>query len=139
MHWRMFRDIAGHEELTDRIIGCGIRVHESFGPGLLESIYKSCLVIELKEAGLVLDTTRRIPLVYRGHDIGAHFCPDIIIENTVIIELKAVDAIAPVHRAQLITYLKLTGLPVGLLMNFNVELLRSGVRRVVRPDLYKKS
>ena len=139
MHWGMFHDTAGHEELTDRIIGCGIRVHESFGPGLLESIYKSCLLIELREAGLLLDTTRRIPLVYRGHDIGAHFCPDIIIEDTVIVELKAVETIAPVHKTQLITYLKLTGLPVGLLMNFNVDVLKNGTRRVVRPDLYRRA
>jgi GxxExxY protein len=93
----------------------------------------------VERGGLQVDTTRRIPLVYRGHDIGAHFCPDLIVEDTVIVELKAVESIAPVHKTQLITYLKLTGLPVGLLMNFNVDVLRNGIRRVVRPDLYKKT
>ena len=132
----MFHDIAGHEQLTQDIIACGIRVHEAFGPGLFESIYKQCLVIDLRASGFEVDTTRRIPLTYRGHDIDAHFCPDIIVDNTVIVELKAVDALARVHKTQVITYLKLTNLPVGLLMNFNVDRLTDGVRRVVRPDLY---
>ncbi len=135
----MFHDIARHEELTEGIIGCGIRVHETFGPGLFESIYKRCFMIELTAADFQIDTTRRIPLSYRGHDIGAEFCPDIIVEETVIVELKAVEALARVHKTQLITYLKLTGLPVGLLMNFNVYKLRDGIRRVVRPDLYVKT
>ena len=87
----MFHDTAGHEELTDRIIGCGIRVHESFGPGLLESVYKPCLVIQLKEAGFQVDTTRRIPLVYRGHDIGVISVRSDH-QDTVIVELKAVEA-----------------------------------------------
>jgi GxxExxY protein len=134
----MYRDIAGHDALTSGIIGCGIRVHEALGPGLLESVYRHCVVIELEQAGYRTDTTRRIPLIYRGHDIGVQFCPDVIVEDTVIVELKAVEALARIHKSQLVTYLKLTGLPVGLLMNFNVELLRDGVRRVVRPDLYVK-
>jgi GxxExxY protein len=135
----MFHDMAGHEQLTQDIIGCGIRVHEAFGPGLFESIYRQCLVIDLKASGLAVDTARRIPLTYRGHDLEAHFCPDIIVENTVIVELKAVDALARIHRTQVITYLKLTNLPVGLLMNLNVERLTDGVRRVVHPDLYVKT
>jgi GxxExxY protein len=136
IQYDMFHDIAGYEDLTDAIIGCGMRVHDAFGPGLLESVYKPCLLIELQTAGYRVDTTRRIPLVYRGHDIGATFCPDIIVEDVVVVELKAVEALAPVHKTQVITYLKLTGLPVGLLMNFNVDVMKSGVRRVVRPDLY---
>ncbi len=88
----MFHDTGGHEQLTADIIGCGIRVHEAFGPGLFESVYKPCLVIELRAAGLEVDTTRRIPLTYRGHTIDAHFCPDIVVQNSVIIELKAVEA-----------------------------------------------
>jgi GxxExxY protein len=134
----MFHDIAGHETLTNGIIGCAIRVHETFGPGLLESVYKQCFIIELEEAGYRVDTTRRIPLIYRGRDIGGQFCPDIIVEDIVIAELKVVEALARVHKSQLVTYLKLTGLPVGLLINFHVELLKDGVRRVVRPDLYIK-
>lgn len=134
----MFHDVAGHEQLTQDIIACAIRVHEAFGPGLFESIYKQCLVIDLRASGFEVDTTRRIPLTYRGHDIDAHFCPDIIVDNTVIVELKAVNALARVHKTQVITYLKLTNLPVGLLMNFNVDRVTDGVRRVVRPDLYVK-
>jgi GxxExxY protein len=89
--------------------------------------------------GVGLHTTRRIPLTYRGHEIDAHFCPDIIVENTVIVELKAVEALARIHKTQVITYLKLTNLPVGLLINFNVDRLTDGVRRVVRPDLYVRT
>jgi GxxExxY protein len=132
----MFHDVAGHEQLTEGIIGCAIRVHEAFGPGLFESIYKECLVIELIASGFAVETTRRIPLSYRGKDLQARFCPDIIVADTVIVELKAIDALARVHKTQVITYLKLTNLPVGLLINFNVDVLTSGVRRIVRPDLY---
>ena len=135
----MFHDTAGNEQLTQDIIGCAIRVHEALGPGLFESIYKPCLVIELRASGFEVDTTRRIPVTYRGHDIGAAYCPDIIVNNTVVVELKAVEALLRVHRTQVITYLKLTQLPVGLLVNFNVDKLTDGVRRVVRPDLYVRA
>ena len=135
----MFHDAAGHEQLTEDIIGCAIRVHEALGPGLFESIYKPCMVIELRASGFEVDTTRRIPVTYRGHDIGAAYCPDIIVNNTVVIELKAVEVLARVHKTQVITYLKLTRLPVGLLVNFNVDKLTDGVRRVVRPDLYVRA
>src|SRR4030095_12736011 len=134
----MFHDTAGQDQLTEKIIGCAIRVHEAFGPGLFESIYKPCLVIELKASALEFDTMRRIPLTYRGHNIDAHFCPDIVADTAVIIERKALEALTHIHKAQLMTYLKLTGLPVGLLINFNVERLVDGVRRIVRPDLYVK-
>lgn len=132
----MFHDIAGHEDLTEAIIGCGMRVHEALGPGLLEAVYRSCMLIELKASGHQIETTRRVPIIYRGEDVGATYCPDLIVNETVVVELKAVDRLAPVHRAQVITYLKLTGLPVGLLMNFHVDCLKNGVRRIVRPDLY---
>jgi GxxExxY protein len=134
----MFHDTAGHEQLTEQIIGCAIRVHEALGPGLFESIYKPCLAIELRASGLEADTARRVSVTYRGHAIGAEFCPDIIVNNIVVVELKAVEALARVHQTQVITYLKLTSLPVGLLINFNVDQLIHGVRRVVRPDLYVK-
>jgi GxxExxY protein len=135
----MFHDTAGHQELTEQIIGCGIRVHDALGPGLFESIYTRCLVIELRASGFEVDTTRRIPVTYRGQDIGAVFCPDIIVNNAVLVELKAVDALVRVHKTQVITYLKVTGLRVGLLINFNVDKLTDGVRRVARPDLYLKA
>jgi GxxExxY protein len=122
-------------DLTEAIIGCGVRVHGAWGPGLLESIYKSCFVIELHAAGHSVVTNRRVPLVYKGHDLQAEFCPDVIVDDAVLVELKAVEKLVPVHKAQVITYLKLTGLPVGLLINFNVSLLKQGVQRVARPDL----
>src|SRR3954469_10880149 len=134
----VFHDIAGHEELTENIIRCGIRVHEAFGPGLFESIYQTCFVIELKAAGLEVDTTRHIPLTYRGHELDAYFCPDIIVEDLVVVEVKAVEALTRVHKTQVVTYLRLTGMPIGILVNFNVDRLVDGVRRVVRPDLYLK-
>jgi GxxExxY protein len=134
----MFHDTAGEEELTQQIIGCAIRVHQTLGPGMFESIYTRCLGIELTASGFEVDTTRRIPVVYRGQNIGAAFCPDIIVNNAVLVELKAVEALVRVHKTQVITYLKVTGLRVGLLINFNVDKLTDGVRRVARPDLYVK-
>lgn len=134
----MLRTPSEHEELTQKIIGCGIRVHEYFGPGLFESVYVRCFIIELREAGLKIDSGHSVPLVYRGYDLGCNFTPDLIVEDVVVVEIKAVEALGRVHHAQLITYLKLTGCPVGLLMNFNVPHLRDGIRRAVRPDLYVK-
>ena len=127
----MFHDIAGHEELTERIIECGIRVHETFGPGLLESVYKVCLLRELEEAAIRVDASRRVGLAYRGFTLDCVYCPDIVVEDLIIVELKSVDAFHAVHTAQVLTYLKLTGLPIGLLLNFNVSQLRFGIRRVV--------
>ena len=135
----MYHDTAGHEQLTQDIIGCAIRVHQALGPGLFESIYKPCLAIELRASGFEVDTTRRVPVIYRGHDIGAAYCPDIIVNNSVVVELKAVEGLVRVHTTQVITYLKLTQLPVGLPVNFNVDKLINGVRRVVRPDLYVRT
>src|SRR4051794_32354082 len=135
----MFRDTAGHEDLTEAIIGCGVRVHEFWGPGLLESVYKACLVIELQAGGHQVITNRRVSLVYKGHDLKTEFCPDVIVDDVVVVELKVVEKVAPVHKSQVITYLKLTGLGIGLLMNFNVPLLKQGIHRVVRPDLLIRS
>ena len=134
----MFRDIAGHDDLTGAIIGCGMRVHETWGPGLLESIYRECLLIELRADRHRVDRNRRLRLAYKGHDLKTDFWPDIVVDDIVVVELKAVEKIAPVHKAQVITYLKLTGLPIGLVMNFNVPLLTQGVTRLVRPDLLLK-
>ena len=134
----MFHDTAGEEELTQQIIGCAIRVHQALGPGMFESVYARCLVIELRASALQVDTKRRIPVTYRGQDIGAVFCPDLIVNNAVLVELKAVEALVRVHKTQVITYLKVTGLRVGLLIDFNVDTLTDSVRRVARPDLYVK-
>jgi GxxExxY protein len=122
-------------ELTETIIACGITVHSATGPGLLESIYTPCLVMELQAQGLRVETERSVAVKYRDVPIGHHRI-DIIVEGLVVIEVKSVKCLEPVHQAQLITYLKLTGCPIGLLMNFNVPLLTSGIRRVSHPDLY---
>ena len=126
------------EALTQRIIGCAITVHEQLGPGFLEAVYQSCFALELEASGLEFTRQRKIPLVYRGVQICASYRFDFVIENSVLVEVKAVEALSPVHRAQAINYLKLTGLPVGLLVNFNVALLTHGIRRLVHPDLYQK-
>jgi GxxExxY protein len=127
------------EKLTETVIGCGIRVHEYFGPGLFESVYRGSMQIELQDAGLDIDTSRRIPLVYKGIDLGCVFEADLIVNGVLVVELKAIETLAPVHQTQLMTYLKLTGCPVGLLLNFNVPYLKQGIKRVVRPDLYMKT
>ena len=95
--------------------------------------------IELQRVGLKIETGRRIPLVYEGVNLGHVFTPDLIVEDVLVVELKAIEALARVHHHQVITYLKSTGCPVGLLMNFNVPYLKDGIRRLVRPDLYLKT
>jgi GxxExxY protein len=135
---RVTKDNALHETLTEQIIACAITVHDTLGPGLLESIYQRCLVVELRAASLHVETERYIPVLYRGSVIGPPLKLDLVVAALVIVEVKAVQSFVPVHHAQVISYLKLTGCPVGLLINFNVTLLKHGIRRVVRPDLYKK-
>ena len=125
------------DALKERVIGCAINVHRAFGPGLLESIYQHCMVIELRAAGLSVERERRVLLKYRDERIGAGFKIDLVVNGCVIVEVKAVERIHAVHLAQVITYLKLTGLPEGLLMNFNTTSLRAGLRSVVHPDLYR--
>jgi GxxExxY protein len=127
-----------HEDLTEQIIACAITVHDTLGPGLLESIYLRCLAVELKAASLHVETDRSVPVLYRGSVVGPPLKVDLVVAELVVVEVKAVHSFAPVHHAQVISYLKLTGCPVGLLLNFNVTLLKHGLRKVVRPDLYKK-
>lgn len=124
------------DELTEKIVGCAIAVHAALGPGLLESIYCACLVIELMEQGLKVECERAIVVEYRGKRVAGNLKLDIIVEGCVVIEVKAVERLHPVHQAQLITYLKLTKLPAGLLMNFNDTTLKAGLRRVDHPDRY---
>ncbi len=130
----MLRDPDGLNALTKAIIGCGIRVHEELGPGLLESVYSECLQHELHESSLRWEVGRKVPSVYRGQQLKACYYMDLLIEDQVIVELKSVAEIAEVHKRQLLTHLRLTNLSVGLLMNFNVVLLTAGgVKRVVNP------
>jgi GxxExxY protein len=125
------------DALTERTIGCAVSVHRAFGPGLLESIYHNCMLVELKAEGLKVRTDRHIPLEYRGQRVGS-LKFDILVEECLIVEVKAVEQLHAIHSAQVITYLKLTGCPAGLLMNFNATTLRAGLRRLDHPDLYLK-
>jgi len=120
-----------HEEITERIIGAAIKVHSALGAGLLESTYSACLYYQLTVDGLHFAHQVRLPVIYQSVEIDAGYRIDFLIENCVIVELKAVEKLLPLHVAQVLTYLKLSSRPVGLLINFNVPHLRQGIRRVV--------
>ena len=126
------------EELTEKIIGCAIEVHRILGPGLLESVYRECMMIELKLEGLRFENERNIALDYKGQRIKGALKVDLLVEGWIVVELKAVERLHSVHLAQVITYLKLTGCPAGLLMNFNSATLKAGLRRLDHPDRYVK-
>lgn len=119
------------EELTEKIIGCAIEVHRVLGPGVLESAYEACLEYELKSLGLSVERQRPLPLVYKGLNLDVGFRIDTVVENRVVVEIKAVDSLQPIHEAQLMTYLRLSHIKVGLIINFNVRLLKDGIRRIV--------
>jgi GxxExxY protein len=118
--------------LTEKIIGFAIEVHRHLGPGLLESAYEECLCHELSLDGLVFQRQVPLPVTYKSVHLDCGYRLDIVVENHVIIELKAVERLMPIHEAQLITYLKLSGIPTGLLLNFNTPVLREGIRRLKR-------
>lgn len=118
-------------DLTKSVIGAAIEVHRALGPGLLESAYEICLCRELNIRQIQFQRQLPIALEYKGVKLDCGYRSDVIIEETVLLEVKAVDALLPIHEAQLLSYLKLTGLSLGLLINFNVELLRDGIRRRV--------
>jgi GxxExxY protein len=118
-------------DLTWRIVGSAIQVHRELGPGLLERTYRSCLVEQLRVDGLRADVEVPVPLAYRGVRLDSSYRADIVVEGKALVELKAVDLLLPVHSMQLLTYLKLCELPVGLLINFNVSMLKKGIRRFV--------
>ena len=120
-----------HEvELTEQIIGCAIEVHRALGPGLLESAYRRALGIEFAHKNVRFERERKIPLVYRDKPLG-HYKVDLIVEGRVIVEVKSVMHLEPVFEAQVLTYLKITGIRVGLLMNFNKAVLKAGLKRFV--------
>jgi GxxExxY protein len=116
-------------DLTEKIIGCAIKVHRVLGPGLLESAYEVCLVHELRKAGLKAERQVALPVVYEGLKLDADYFIDILVEDTVVLELKSVEHVLPIHEAQLLTYLKLANKKLGLLINFNVTLLKNGIKR----------
>jgi GxxExxY protein len=122
--------IEGINRLTRRIIGAAMRVHKKIGPGVLESAYQLCFACELKNSGLRFVAQQPIPLVYGEIRLERCYRLDFLIEDVVIVEVKAVDRLLPLHRAQMLTYLRLTGCPVGLVLNFCAPLMKQGIMRV---------
>ena len=119
------------DPLTEKIIGGAIEVHRHFGPGLLESAYEECLCRELLSLGLSFKRQVTLPIVYKGATVEPGFRADVIVEDKVLLELKAVEKVLPIHEAQVLTYLKLSGIGTGLLLNFNATPLKNGIKRFV--------
>lgn len=120
------------EELSRTLVDSAFKVHQALGPGLLESVYEACLCVELGKRGIRHETQAPIPLIYEGVRIEAGLRLDLLVEKSIILELKAVDKLLPIHQSQLLTYLKLAELRLGLLINFNVAMFKQGVRRIIR-------
>ena len=128
----MMKEPTEHDnKLAEKILDAAFIVHRELGPGLLESVYETCLCDLLVEQGLQFTRQQTIPVHFRGRDIDAGFRSDLIIEDRVLIELKAVEKLIPLHEAQILTYLKLSKINLGLLLNFNTKLLKHGIRRIV--------
>ncbi|HEX4080683.1 MAG TPA: GxxExxY protein [Rhizomicrobium sp.] len=124
--------VLSHDSaLSDRIIAIAIDVHRQLGPGLLESAYEECLCHDLKEAGIAYDRQRPLPIIYKTVKLDCGYRMDIVVEGELIIEIKAVERLMPIHEAQMLTYLRLSRCKVGLLMNFNSVSLKDGLRRFV--------
>lgn len=122
--------LGNHQDITAAIINAALTVHKNLGPGLLESVYEKCLAFELVERGHDVAAQKDVPLTYRGLHFQSGFRADLIVDGKVLVELKAVEALLPVHQSQVITYLKLTRLSTALLINFNVTLLKQGIKRI---------
>ncbi|HVN55272.1 MAG TPA: GxxExxY protein [Anaerolineaceae bacterium] len=118
-------------EITRAIIGAAIRVHKELGPGLLESAYEACLEYELKEQGLSVEAQKALPVRYRDVTLDCGYRMDLLVEDLVVVEVKSIEGVLPIHEAQILSYLKLSGKQVGLLINFNVKILKNGVHRFV--------
>lgn len=127
--------MEGFNRISEAIIGGAIRVHKALGPGLLESTYEACLAYELRQEGLAVESQKGLPVVYREVRLDCGYRLDLVVENQVIVELKSVERLEAVYEAQLLSYLKLSGLPLGLLINFNVKLLKDGVKRLRNFDV----
>jgi GxxExxY protein len=123
--------VTVREELVTRVIDCAFDVHRKLGAGLLESVYEKCLAIELAKRCIPFRRQHACPVSYDGERIGIWFRVDLLVDNHLIVELKAVEQLSNLHRAQLLSYLRLSQFPIGLLINFNVALLKDGARRVV--------
>jgi GxxExxY protein len=118
-----------YSELTGKIIACAIEVHKVLGPGLLESAYEECLAYELQKAGLRVERQKAVPVIYKENKLDCGYRMDILVEDTVVVELKTVDEFHPIHEAQILTHLKFSEKKIGLLINFNVTLLKNGIKR----------
>ena len=123
--------IMVENDITERIIGCGINVHMALGTGLLESAYESCLYYELLESGLFVERQKAIPLIYKAVKMDCGYRADLVVERKIIVEVKAVEVLNEIHIMQTVTHLKLTNCRLGLLMNFNVIRLKDGIRRII--------
>ncbi len=124
------------DQITRRIIGAAIEVHRHLGPGLLESAYEAGLAYELKQLGFRIEQQRLLPVVYKDVKLDCGYRLDIVVEDAIILEIKAIEQLAPIHDAQLLSYLRISGMKVGLLMNFHVRVLKNGLKRIVNefPD-----
>lgn len=127
----MSRGILELNEITGQIIAAALKVHTVIGPGLLESVYQTCVHHELQKRGFQSQTEVPLPVIYEGLRVDSKFRLDLIVENRVIVEFKCVDAPLPIHKAQLLTYLRLANLPLGLLLNFNVVHMKDGIKRIL--------
>lgn len=119
------------DALSNRIIGCALEVHKHLGPGLLESTYEQCFAHELKIANLPFALQYPLPVTYKGIKLDCGYRVDLLVDDSIIVELKSVDKILPIHAAQLLTYMKLSDVSIGLLMNFNVKYMKDGIKRMV--------
>ena len=119
------------DELSNKVIGCAIEVHRNLGPGLLESTYEQCLAHELKIEGMPFKLQYPLPVEYKGIKLDCGYRIDLLVANSLIVELKSVENVLPIHQAQLLTYMKLSGIKIGLLMNFNVKYMKDGIKRMV--------
>lgn len=120
-----------YDTLTSEIIGAAIEVHKELGPGLIESVYEVCLEKQLRQIGLRVEKQKKQPVFFKGELMNKDFYLDMLVEDKIILELKCVDSILPIHEAQLLTYLKLSGKKIGLLINFNEVLLKDGIKRKI--------
>ena len=117
--------------ISQKVIGLAMGIHSNFGPGLLESAYRECLYYDIRESGLVVIKELPLPIIYKDVHLDHGYRIDLLVENRVVVELKTVDVLLPVHQAQILTYLRFTGIKVGLLINFNVTVLKQGIKRFV--------
>ena len=124
---------APFNDIAEQIIGGAIEVHRELGPGLMESSYLACLLVELEERRLRFEAQRSLPIVYKGRSLDVSYRLDVIVEDQVVLELKSVERVLGIHEAQVLTYMRLTGCPAGLLINFNVPRLMDGVKRKLNP------